>query len=133
MHDPGVLPTLTTCLVLWAYVAGFDSSVPPETSQSKHLLMAERCCLTDGRESGSCSTYAATWMGLMVSSRWSPRCSHQSRNREIAPSSSHKLPDNGYPVVVDLLRGHCNRFSREFFVKWRTAIDTHSKDSRVRF
>ena len=28
--------------------------------------MAERCCLTEGRESGSCSTYAATWMGLMA-------------------------------------------------------------------
>ena len=62
----GVLPTLTTCLGLWTDVAGLVSSVPPETSQSKHLLIAERCCLTEGRERGSCSTYAATWMGLMA-------------------------------------------------------------------
>ena len=50
----------------------------------RHLLIAERCCLTEGRESGSCSTYAATWMGLMAVSRWSPCCSHQSMNRETA-------------------------------------------------
>ena len=80
----GVLPTLTTCLGLWTDVAGLVSSVPPETIQSKHLLIAERCCLTEGRESGSCSMYAATWMGLMVSSLLSPRCSHQSMNRETA-------------------------------------------------
>ena len=80
----GVLPTLTTCLGLWTDVAGLASSVPPETIQSKHLLMAERCCLIDGRERGICSTYAATWMGLMASSRWSPRRSHQSMNRETA-------------------------------------------------
>ena len=60
------------------------SSVPPETIQSKHLLIAERCCLTEGRERGSCSTYAATWMGLMAERRCSPRCSHQSMNRETA-------------------------------------------------
>ena len=52
----GVLPTLTTCLGLWTDVAGLASSLPPETIQSKHLLMAERCCLTEGRDSGSCST-----------------------------------------------------------------------------
>ena len=80
----GVLPTLTTCRGLWTDVAGLVSSVPPETIQSKHLLIAERCCLTEGRERGSCSMYAATWMGLMASSRWSPRCSHQSMNRETA-------------------------------------------------
>ena len=80
----GVLPTLTTCLGLWTDVAGLVSSVPPETSQPKHLLMAERCCLIEGRERGSCWTYAATWMGLMDPSRWSPRCSHQSMNRETA-------------------------------------------------
>ena len=80
----GVLPTLTTCLGLWTDVAGLVSRVPPETIQSKHLLMAERCCLTEGRERGSCSTYAATWMGLMAASRWSPCCSHQSMNRETA-------------------------------------------------
>ena len=80
----GVLPTLTTCRGRWTEVAGLVSRVPPETIQSKHLLMAERCCLTEGRESGSCSTYAATWMGLMAASRWSPRRSHQSMNRETA-------------------------------------------------
>ena len=64
----GVLPTLTTCLGRWTDVAGLASSDPPETIQSKHLLMAERCCLTEGRESGSCSMYAATWMGLMAAS-----------------------------------------------------------------
>ena len=48
----GVLPTLTTCLGLWTDVAGLVSSVPPETIQSKHRLMAERCCLTEGRERG---------------------------------------------------------------------------------
>ena len=80
----GVLPTLTTCLGRWTDVAGLASSVPPETIQSKHLLMAERCCLTEGRDSGSCSTYAATWMGLMAASLLSPRRSHQSMNRETA-------------------------------------------------
>ena len=72
------------CLGLWTDVAGLASSDPPETSQSKHLLMADRCCLTDGRDRGRCSTYAATWMGLMESSRWIPRRSHQSMNRETA-------------------------------------------------
>ena len=52
----GVLPTLTTCFGLWTDVAGLVSRVPPETIQSKHLLIAERCCLTEGRERGSCST-----------------------------------------------------------------------------
>ena len=43
------------CLGLWTDVAGLTSSDPPETSQSKHLLMADRCCLTDGRDRGRCS------------------------------------------------------------------------------
>ena len=64
---------------------GWYRGMPPETIQSKHLLIAERCCLTEGRERGICSTYAATCMGLMAASRCSPRrCSHQSMNRETA-------------------------------------------------
>ena len=52
----GVFPTLTTCFGLWTDVAGLDSRVPPETIQSKHLLIAERCCLTEALERGICST-----------------------------------------------------------------------------
>ena len=65
-------------------MAGLVCRVPPETSQSKQRLIAERCCLTEGRERGSCSTYAATWMGLMASSLLSPRYSHQFMNRDTA-------------------------------------------------
>ena len=48
----GVLPVRTTCLGIWTDGAGLPPSDPPETSQSKHLLMADRCCLTDGRDRG---------------------------------------------------------------------------------
>ena len=52
----GVFPTLTTCLGLWIEVAGLVARVPPDTSQSKHLLIADSCCLTEALDSGSCST-----------------------------------------------------------------------------
>ena len=40
---------------LGAEAAGFTSSTPPVTSQSKHWRMAARCCLTVGFEPWSCS------------------------------------------------------------------------------
>ena len=80
----GVLPTRTTCMGLWTEVAGLVWRNPTDTSQSKQRLMAERCCLTEALESGSCSTYAATWIGMTSPRPCNPRLSHQSMNRQTA-------------------------------------------------
>ena len=46
----GVLPCLTTCLGPRTELAGLKSMTPPLVSQSKHMRMAARCCLTVGAD-----------------------------------------------------------------------------------
>ena len=46
----GVLPCLTTCLGPRTELAGLKSMMPPLVSQSKHMRMAARCCLTVGAD-----------------------------------------------------------------------------------
>ncbi len=46
----GVLPCLTTCLGSRTELAGLKSRTPLLVSQSKHLRMAARCCLTVGAD-----------------------------------------------------------------------------------
>ena len=43
---------MTTCLGPRTELAGLKSRMPPLVSQSKHMRMAAKCCLTEGAASG---------------------------------------------------------------------------------